>query len=111
MPIFHNKLVRDRIPQQIQASGATCHVEVLSHLDYEQALRQKLIEEAQEVEAASSVEQLIQEIADVREVLDTLMAVHQLTEATILTAQHQKRQERGGFQQRLKLIWSESNLG
>lgn len=107
MPIFHNKLVRDRIPERIESSGQICHVEVLSHPEFEQALRQKLIEEAQEVATATTVEQLVQELADVREVLDALIASHDISEKTIAEAQRQKREERGGFQQRLKLLWTE----
>lgn len=108
MPTFHNKLVRDLIPEFIQSTGATCQVEVLSPPEYEQALRQKLVEEAQEAAAAASLDQLIQEIADVREVLDALMLAHQISENTVAEAQVQKRQARGSFQKRLKLIQTES---
>jgi predicted house-cleaning noncanonical NTP pyrophosphatase (MazG superfamily) len=45
----HNKLVRDKIPEIIRNSGNQCEITILSNLDYIEALRDKLVEEAQEV--------------------------------------------------------------
>ena len=42
----YNKLVRDRIPEMIQAAGGQCEVKAISEEEYLQALRRKLIEEA-----------------------------------------------------------------
>ncbi|MCI0711669.1 MAG: nucleoside triphosphate pyrophosphohydrolase [Chloroflexi bacterium] len=61
----YNKLVRDNIPEIIAANG--------------QALRQKLVEEAQEVLQAKP-DELVNELADVYEVLDALIAAYDLDE-------------------------------
>ena len=45
----HNKLVRDRIPEIIEASGKTCTVEVLPNDAYIQALDAKLSENWQNI--------------------------------------------------------------
>jgi predicted house-cleaning noncanonical NTP pyrophosphatase (MazG superfamily) len=63
----YNKLVRDRIPEIIQAAGQEYATEVMSLEEYQQALREKLIEEAQEAADASD---LISELADLYEVMD-----------------------------------------
>lgn len=42
----HNKLVRDKIPEIIRTSGNQCETTTLSNLDYIEALRNKLVEEA-----------------------------------------------------------------
>lgn len=59
----YNKLVRDKVPKIIEKSGNRCHTIVLADQNYQQALRQKLIEEATEVANTSQV-QLVQGLAD-----------------------------------------------
>ncbi len=71
----YNKLVRDRIPEIIQTAGQPYAVEVMSDEAYNLALREKLVEEAQEA-AATNPENLITELADLYEVMDTLMAAY-----------------------------------
>lgn len=104
-----NKLVRDRIPEIIHQAGRRCEVQTLTEVDYELALRQKLVEEAQEVAIAPTPEDLIQELADLQEVIDTLRSLHQIDPHAIALAQRHRRHERGGFSQRLSLVWSEVN--
>lgn len=96
-----NKLVRDRIPDMIQADGRTCEVEVLEGEDFDRALRAKLVEEAQEVAGADTHEGLIVELADVLEVVESLMAWHGIDKAAVLAVQSTRRSERGGFEKRL----------
>jgi len=102
----YNKLVRDRIPEIIQAAGGQCEVKAISEEEYLQALRRKLIEEAQEVATASSSD-LILELADLFEVLDALLAAHNIQRSAVIETQEARRLERGGFQERVFLLWSE----
>ena len=104
---YYNKLVRDRIPEIIHSHGDTCHTEVLNTEEYQVALKNKLIEEAQEVASASSTSDLLMEIADVYEVLAALCRIHNLSSETVMLAQQQKRDQNGGFEQRIKLCWTE----
>ena len=103
----HNKLIRDRIPEIIQAAGKQCALEVLSEEDYQQALRQKLIEEAHEAATAIG-EDLIQELADLYEVIDGLMLVYHVDREAVAKIQEERRAERGGFNERLRLLWVET---
>lgn len=98
-----NKLVRDYIPEIIKNSGNDCETEILSDEDYQQALRKKLIEEATEA-ATASPEELVKELADLYEVIDTLIASNGLDEKNIRSQQEQRRKERGGFQDKIQLI-------
>ncbi|MDX2244940.1 MAG: nucleoside triphosphate pyrophosphohydrolase [Leptolyngbyaceae cyanobacterium bins.302] len=102
-----NKLIRDRIPEIIQSAGQEYSVEVMAETEFQQALRKKLIEEAQE--AAADSENLVQELADLYEVIDTLMATQQISREAVLIEQERRHSERGGFTKRLKLIWSGAN--
>jgi len=101
----YNKLVRDRVPEIIQAAGQQYAVEVMSDQEYNLALRKKLVEEAQEA-AATNPENLIGELADLYEVMDTLMAAHRIDPEAVLAEQERKRIERGGFSCRIRLLWS-----
>lgn len=102
--IVQNKLVRDRIPEVIRQSGRECGVEVMEEEEFRQALRAKLVEEAQE--AAATDADLVTELADLCEVIDALMAVYGIDRETVLKEQQQRQIERGGFSRRIKLLWS-----
>lgn len=102
----YNKLIRDRIPEIIHQAGKQCEVETMSQTDYHQALLNKLIEEAQEAVEAKP-DNLVEELADVYEVLDAILANLKIDKDVVLAKQEQKRQERGGFTNKLKLLWTE----
>ena len=104
----HNKLVRDKIPDIIRNSGNRCETTTLSNLYYIGALREKLVEEAQEV-ATASPEDLPQELADVMEVMDALMAATRIEPEKAREIQKEKRSQRGGFDNKIKLLWTETN--
>ena len=73
MTVPYRKLVRDRIPEIIQAEGRHPVTRVLDEAGYRQALLDKLAEEAAEAARASAAD-LPGELADVLEVLRTLTA-------------------------------------
>ncbi|MCC3438974.1 MAG: nucleotide pyrophosphohydrolase [Oscillatoriales cyanobacterium] len=97
------KLVRDRIPDIIRESGNECETAVLSDEEYRQALRQKLIEEAAEA-AAADKDNLVAELADLYEVIDALMLSYGISGDRILNAQAKRRENRGGFAQKIMLL-------
>ncbi|MFB2834120.1 nucleotide pyrophosphohydrolase [Floridanema evergladense] len=102
----YHKLVRDKIPEIIQQSGLKCETLTLSESEFRQALRQKVVEEAQEI-AASDEENLITELADIYEVIDAIIATYGINRELIIAEQIRRRNERGGFQKRIKLLWTE----
>jgi predicted house-cleaning noncanonical NTP pyrophosphatase (MazG superfamily) len=102
----YNKLVRDHIPEIINAEGRECATEVMSEEDYAQALLDKLVEEAEEVRIATP-EKRATELADLLEVFDALLQAQNLNLEEVKTIQERRRAERGGFVQRLKLLWTE----
>ena len=102
MTDIYDKLVRDKIPAIIRATGRDCVVETLDDEQFDRALRTKLVEEARETAAALS-DDLLADVADVLEVVDALCAAHGLDPATVRAEQDRKRAERGGFASRLHL--------
>lgn len=103
MTTIYNKLVRDRIPEIIQSEGRKCRTEMMPEAEYRQALLEKLVEEAVEAKNAAP-ESLASEIADLYEVVDAILASAGIDKASILALQAQKRQSRGGFDRRIKLL-------
>jgi predicted house-cleaning noncanonical NTP pyrophosphatase (MazG superfamily) len=98
------KLVRDRIPEIIEADGRVPMRRTLTEDEYGDALLAKLQEEASELAGAAPADRL-EEAADVYEVLLALVAHtgHSLEDLT--RAADRKRTERGGF---LGRVWLES---
>jgi predicted house-cleaning noncanonical NTP pyrophosphatase (MazG superfamily) len=102
----YNKLVRDRIPEIIVADGRQCGTEIITDDEYRCALLAKLIEEAEEV-AAADRDELVKEIADLFEVIDALFVAFDLDREAVLAMQQKRSDERGGFEKRIKLLWTE----
>ncbi|WP_278314950.1 nucleoside triphosphate pyrophosphohydrolase [Lolliginicoccus levis] len=91
------KLVRDKIPAIIRASGGDPVTRVLGAREYEQALRDKLVEETTELREADTADDRIAEAADVLEVLTALVALDGHDLADIVEAARHKAAHRGGF--------------
>ena len=99
--ILHNKLVRDRIPEIIRASGKSCVTRVLDDAEYIAALDLKLQEELNEYLADSSME----ELADLLEVMMAAAEARGHTFDEVEAIRRNKAAQRGGFRER---IWLES---
>ena len=95
----HNKLVRDRIPEIIEASGRTCITEVLPNDAYIQALDAKLSEELEEYQQSKSLE----ELADLLEVMGAVVKARGYTWDDLTRVRKEKRTQRGAFEQRIFL--------
>lgn len=104
----YNKLVRDRIPELIRKSGLQCQTVNLSETEYRQALRQKLIEEAQEAATANNADLAI-EIADLLEVVDALLKSYGISHHQVGLEQDKKRATKGDFENQIMLLWTEEN--
>ncbi len=102
MPVPYRKLVRDRIPEIIQAEGRHPVTRVLDDASYRAALLAKLAEEAREASHAAAAD-LPGELADVLEVLRALTAAAGMSWTQLLALADDKRSRRGGFAERIFL--------
>jgi predicted house-cleaning noncanonical NTP pyrophosphatase (MazG superfamily) len=93
----YNKLVRDKIPEILDRKGVAYEKRIASIEEYIQELRKKLIEEAEEFNAAGDPE----ELADVLEVIEALRQLPEYKD--VETLRLKKREERGGFVERIIL--------
>lgn len=97
------KLVRDKIPDLIRADGGEPVVEILNGQDLVFALKDKVVEEAQEVREAESRKDLIEEIGDAYESLDALAREAGISQSEIRIARERKAAEKGVFNEGLYL--------
>lgn len=101
-----NKLIRDYVPSSITEQGRIPNLKTLNDSEFEKEIFNKLLDEAKEVtEARSDQDHLSEEIADVFEVLDTIIKIKDLNLDQIKKIQTDKRNKWGGFDQK---IWLES---
>ena len=94
------KLVRDKIPQIIEASGATPLTRTLETEEYLACLETKLDEEVQEFHESKSPE----ELADILEVVYALAAAHGCSREQLQQIFDAKHTARGGFKKRIYWI-------
>jgi predicted house-cleaning noncanonical NTP pyrophosphatase (MazG superfamily) len=106
MRVTHNKLVRDRIPEIIEADGHHAFTRILDGQDYRAALLAKLVEEARETESASA-DELPSELADVWEVLQALLSTLPMTWQELDALAASKRGKRGGSGDKIFLEYTE----
>ena len=93
----YNKLVRDGIPASMEIKGSIVHSHILNDTDFNKALREKLLEEADEVQQAPNRDETIKELADVLEVIDVLCSLHAISKEELIAMQAKKRADKGGF--------------
>ena len=99
-----NKLVRDRIPEIIEADNVKAVTRTLSAAEFFDALHDKLIEEVGELKEAADREDVIAEAADILEVLTAVCDMHGVTMPEVSRRQILKRGERGAFNDRIFLL-------
>lgn len=93
------KLVRDFIPKIIMENGEIPKTRILSDEEFKQELDKKLLEEVKEY----LTDQNIEEMADMMEVIYTLLDVHGWSFDDVERVRKRKAQERGGFQNKVFL--------
>lgn len=90
------KLVRDRIPELMESQGLVVSQRRVTGPALIEALRSKLLEEATEA-AGSPPQELLEELADVLEVLLALSAATGASMEDVEAARLAKHADRGGF--------------
>lgn len=97
------KLVRDKtVPEyELEESVLAVDWRVLDDMEYKQALVDKLHEEAGEIPVQESAdEEVVAEIADLRDVLLSLMEAYGVNEDQVMQASAKKAKKRGAFKDR-----------
>ncbi len=101
MKYVYNKLVRDRIPENINSmEGRKCNFKILNNDEYLKELDKKLFEEAHEFVEEHSIE----ELADLMEVIFAIMKDRNISIEDIENARKIKNNKKGSFNDKIYLI-------
>lgn len=95
----HNKLVRDKIPEIIEADGKRCLIETLGDFEFQIALDAKLDEELAEYHKDRSIE----ELADMLEVIYAASLAMGYTQEDLERIRKEKAEKRGSFEKKIFL--------
>lgn len=105
---LYNKLVRDKMPEIMRASGEEPNTRTLSEEEFKKQIRLKLLADAGEARVATTRDELVKELADVLEIVEAIAAVEGVPLDDVRRAQAARRFERGGFEGRTYLVSSET---
>ena len=95
------KLVRDKALQNLMAEGVLVQHEILPKGQMIKLLREKLLEEATEVAEEESREAIIEEMADLMQVVLTLMHELDINEGEVEQARIKKNRTTGAYEKAL----------
>ena len=101
----YNKLVRDKIPEIIINKGGIPVTHIANQKEYEEALKRKLFEEANEFLDNPSIE----EVADILEVMRAICDLKNINLDNLEEIRQKKAKERGGFKLRIILDRTEKD--
>ncbi len=92
-----NKLIRDKVPSIMISDAIRMCTRVMNKVEYIESLKDKLLEEANEVIVARDVDNLKEEIADLLEVMKAICLFYQVSWQEIEQVRNKKRKAKGGF--------------
>lgn len=98
-----NKLVRDNIPDIIKDNNEVALIRILDENEYRVELYKKLFEECGEVEKSKNSGEVLEELADVLEIVKAIAELEGKELDDVVTVANQKRLKRGGFTKRILL--------
>lgn len=97
--ITYNKLVRDKIPEIIEADNKKCNVKILSDEEYIKMIDAKLDEELTEYHK----DQNLEELADLLEVLYAATKARGYSLEELENLRKEKSEKRGAFEKKILL--------
>ena len=104
--IYYNKLIRDKVPDKIHLLGSECETLELSQEEFEKELIKKVTEEARGLLNAKNDQEILEELADVMDVLDEILKIKNISREQLELQQKNNFEKKGGFSKRLFLSWS-----
>lgn len=97
---YQNKLWRSKLADLREKDGAIVHFIPLNDDEYNEELGLKLIEESDEVYSATSQDDMKEEIVDILEAIDCLLALHNISHEEIAALKEKKLIEFGSYTNR-----------
>ncbi len=98
------KLVRDRIPEIMRKRGRVVKARILDSEEFQVYLLKKIGEEGSELASVKEKKHLAEELADLIELIETIMEHNGLDTEAIKKVQKEKAEVRGGFKKRILML-------
>lgn len=103
---YYNKLIRDKVPNNMKQKGVAFHVSTLNQAALKRELLKKVGEEASSLPGLRNRQQLAEELGDILDVIDEVQRVFKITTLLVRQTRRQAAQRKGGFKKRIYLHWS-----
>lgn len=104
MVYTYNKLVRDKIPEEINSmEGRKAKFRIMDENEYIKELNRKLLEESNEFVEENDIE----ELADVMEVMESIMKIKNIQWEDVKKIQEKKKNKKGSFNRKIYLEYVE----
>jgi predicted house-cleaning noncanonical NTP pyrophosphatase (MazG superfamily) len=105
--IFYRKLIRDNIPVKMDRVEAAYETRKMGKKEFKRELLKKVGEEASGLLAAKNKKELIEELADVLDVIKEIRKHWEIKPSCIRKSQKENARKKGGFKKKIYLVWSE----
>lgn len=100
--ITYNKLVRDKIIEKIENNWWVAKHHIATETEFEQKLKEKLVEEAKELLEADQ-ENIRNELADTLKVIEELKKLYHISDEEIVEIMKKKDEKNGAFDKKIIL--------
>jgi predicted house-cleaning noncanonical NTP pyrophosphatase (MazG superfamily) len=91
------KLVRDKIVDQVISDGNKPNWHELSNDKFIEELKKKIVEESQEIPRTIDPAEVIKELADIQEIIDSILDALKVKKEDFLEIQKKKNDKAGSF--------------
>ncbi len=95
--------MRDSIPGIIKENGGSPKILELDEKQFISLLKEKLTEEVGELQKAENRSEILEELADITEILESVGHYYHILSDEIHAHKKEKRKQRGGFEKRIFL--------
>ena len=96
-----SKLVRDKIVDHMRSNNQELYgLHKLDDKTFERELLRKLVEESEEASSADGQKEVLKELADVQEIIDTLKSLLKISDEELSIAKKKKIEKNGSFDNR-----------
>lgn len=102
---IYNKLVRDKIPEIIESTGKMANYFMCDDEDdFIGVVKNKIKEEVEELLSANKIEDIIEEEADLLEILQTFNDIKNIRFIDVIPVMANKSKEKGKFDKKIILV-------
>lgn len=106
---IYNKLVRDNIIDIILSDNGKPVFKTLNDDDFRIALKNKVIEESQELLLANTKDDVINELSDIIELIEAISKNYNIDKDELINKKENKKLKRGGFDKKIFLEYSDED--